>query len=198
MNQTRIKNKKKKKNKNFFLFFVFLIVVIRTWHLRVLEGSGTHDPLRSSKPWLIHEIQTQTKKQKKKKKVFNFFSFFVFVCNSRHLRVLEGSGIHNPWGPRNPKWFMNQTRIKTKKEKKFLFFSFFDCCATLNNHRRSAPCASCYEPRCEATWFVTCFASWCRIPLRGVRQSSAVGDLRLLLRTTLLRNVVRNMLRAGT
>jgi hypothetical protein len=114
----------------------------------------------------------------------------------------------------------------------------------LNNHRRSARSASCYEPRCEATWFVTCFAPgrrsvrstscreatcfatiidakrrdverpegalnnhrpegpWCRgatiidAKRRDVasRQSSTVGALRLLLRTTLLRNVVRNML----
>jgi hypothetical protein len=48
-------------------------------------------------------------------------------------------------------------------------------CETIIGGRRTALRASCYEPRYEAMWFVTCFAPWCRTPLRGVRQSSTFG-----------------------
>jgi hypothetical protein len=40
-----------------------------------------------------------------------------------------------------------------------------------DNHRQSAPCASYYEPRCFATWFVTCFAPWCHATRRVAWQS---------------------------
>jgi hypothetical protein len=122
--------KQQKKSKKTFCFFV---CVCDSWHLRVLEGSGVHDlPWGPWAPeWFMnHKHKRKNKKKKKKFLIFFVFCFFVCVCDSWHLRVLEGSGVHGTWGPwaLNGSWITN-TNEKTKKRKKsfFFVFCFFVC-----------------------------------------------------------------------
>jgi hypothetical protein len=126
VHEIQTQTKKQKKKKKFLIFFFFCFCL---WFMTPEGARGIRDswPLRSSKPWMVHEIQTQTKKQKKKKKVFNFFFFFLFLFMIHDTwGCSRDQGLMTPWGPRNPEWFMNQTWIKKqKKKKKFLIFFLF-------------------------------------------------------------------------
>jgi hypothetical protein len=54
--------------------------------------------------------------------------FFYSCFELCHLRVFEGSGVHDPWGPREPlsgSWIKHEQKKEKKVLKKFFVFCFF-------------------------------------------------------------------------
>jgi hypothetical protein len=113
VHKTKTHPKKHKETKNFLNFFCFFVSFWLCFHevLRVLKGSGVHDLTGFSKTLNGSWNKNTSKKTQRNKKFFKFFLFFCFFLIVfvfyEVLRVLEGSGVHDP--PQvleNPEWFM--------------------------------------------------------------------------------------------